>query len=152
MTMTPQQEIETAVRAALKAGDKLRLGTLRMLLTDVKNLRIEVGREIDEAELVTLARKAIKRRHDAAEGFRKGGREESAVKEEAEAVILAELLPPALDEDTLSEAIREFVAAEGLQGLKGMGPVMKAMKERYGSQADGATLSRIAREVLAETS
>lgn len=151
MTTTPQQEIESAVRAALKAGEKLRLATLRMLLTDIKNRRIELGRDIDQAELVALARKGIKRRHDAAEGFRKGGREESAAKEEAEAAILAELLPPALDEDTLRDAIREYVAAEGLQGPKGMGVVMKAMKERYAAQADGATLSRIAREVLAET-
>ncbi len=152
MSQSPQEKIESGVKAALKAGDKLRLQTLRMLLTDIKNLRIEVGREIEEAELVTLARKGIKRRHDAAEGFRKGGREESATKEEAEAAILAELLPPAIDEGVLREAIREFVVSEGLQGPKGMGPVMKAMKERYGSQADGAMLSRIAREVLAETS
>ena len=151
MTITPQQEIENAVKAALKAGDKLRLATLRMLLTDIKNLRIELGRDIDETELIALARKGIKRRHDAAEGFRQGGREESAVKEEAEAAILTELLPPALDEGTLRQAIRDFVAAEGLAGPKGMGPIMKTMKERYGSQADGATLSRIAREVLAET-
>lgn len=152
MATTPQQEIEAAVKAALKAGEKLRLATLRMLLTDIKNLRIEAGRDINEAELVGLARKGIKRRQEAAEGFRKGGREESAVKEEAEAVILTEFLPPALDESILRSAIQEVVATEQLQGPQGMGPIMKAMKQRYGAQVDGATLSRIAREVLAETS
>ena len=93
-------------------------------------------------------RKAIKQRGEAAEQFRAGGRPELADKEEREAAILEAYLPQQAGEAELRAAIAAFVAAEGLAGPKGIGPVMRAMLARFGAAADGATINRLAREIL----
>ena len=145
---TPQERLEADVKTAMKARDKERLGTLRMLLTDVKNEKIQLGADVDESTFITVVRRGIKRRRDAEKQYRDGNRPELADQEAREAVILEEYLPAQVDEATIRAAIEEVVAAENLEGPRGMGPIMKAMKARFGDNADGATLSRLAREVL----
>jgi len=134
----------------MKAGEKERLSTLRMLLTEVKNERIRRGGEVDEATFAGLTRKAIKQREEASEQYRKGGRPELADKEESEAELLAGYLPAQADEATIRAAVEALVAERGLSGPAAMGPVMKEVLARFGSAAAGATVSRIAREVLAK--
>ncbi|HZF10584.1 MAG TPA: GatB/YqeY domain-containing protein [Thermoanaerobaculia bacterium] len=151
-TPPPQQRLETDVKAAMKAGDKERLSTLRMLLSAVKNERIARGSEVDEAGFAALTRKAIKQREEAAEQYRKGGRPELAEKEEREGKLLAAYLPAQVDEAQLRTAIQALVAERGVAGNAGnaaMGPIMKEMMARFGATADGATISRLAREILA---
>ena len=148
-TTTPQQRIEADVKAAMKAGAKDKLSTLRMLLTEIKNERIRRQEEVDEAGFVSLVRKAIKQREEAAEGFHRGGREDMAEKEKAEGAFLAQYLPAQVDEGQIRAAIAELVASRGLSGPAAIGPIMKEMLARFGSSADGATINRIAREVLA---
>jgi uncharacterized protein len=145
----PQQRIEADVKEAMKSGQKERLSTLRMLLTDVKNDRIRRGGEVDEAGFVSLVRKAIKQREEAADQYRKGARPELAEKEEREAVLLAVYLPAQVDEAAIRAAVEQLVAERGLAGPAAMGVVMKETLARFGSSADGAAVSRIAREVLA---
>jgi uncharacterized protein YqeY len=147
-TTTPQQRIEADVKAALKAGEKEKLATLRMLLTALKNEKINRGADVDEEGFVSLVRKAIKQREEAATQYRQGGREELAAKEQSEGEILAAYLPAQVGEEQIRAAIEEFVAAQGLSGPAAMGAIMKEMKARFGSSADGATLNRIARETL----
>jgi uncharacterized protein len=149
-TTAPQQRIEADVKTAMKAGEKEKLSTLRMLLTEIKNERIRKGSDVDEAGFVSLVRKAIKQREDSVNQYRQGGREELAAKEEAEIRILAEYLPAQADEGQIRAAVEEFVAAEGLSGPAAIGRVMKEMLARFGSSADGATINRIAREALAK--
>jgi uncharacterized protein YqeY len=144
----PQQRIETELKAALKAGEKLRLQTMRLLLTEIKNERIRRGAEVDEAGFVALVRKAIKQREEAAAQYRAGQRAELAAKEESEAGILAGFLPAAADEGEVRAAIAALIAERGLAGPQAIGPVMKEMLARFGTRADGATLNRIARELL----
>jgi uncharacterized protein YqeY len=145
---TPQQRLETDLKAAMKAGEKERLSTLRMLLAEVKNERIRRGGEVDETAFAGLTRKAIKQREEAAEQYRKGERPELAEKEEGEAKLLAAYLPAQADEGAIRAAIVALVAERGLSGPAAMGPVMKEILARFGSAADGATVSRLAREVL----
>jgi uncharacterized protein YqeY len=147
---TPQERLEADLKTAMKAGEKERLSTLRMLLAEVKNERIRRGGEVDEASFASLTRKAIKQREEAAEQFRKGGRPELADKEESEGRLLAAYLPAQVDEGTLRAAIEALVAERGLSGPAAMGPVMKEILGRFGSAADGAVVSRLAREVLAK--
>jgi uncharacterized protein YqeY len=144
----PQQRIEAEVKAALKSGDKLRLQTLRLLLGELKNERIRRGAEVDEAGFVALVRKAIKQREEAATQFRAGQRQELAAKEESEAAILATFLPAAADEGEIRSAVAALIAERGLSGPQAIGPIMKEMLARFGTSADGATLNRIARELL----
>ncbi|HUO87138.1 MAG TPA: GatB/YqeY domain-containing protein [Thermoanaerobaculia bacterium] len=145
---TPQEQVEADVKAALKKGDKERLGTLRMLLAEIKNERIRRGGEVDEAAMAALVRKAIKQRHEAAEQFRRGDREESAVREEREAAILGDYLPQQASEEEIRAVVERLVREEDLSGPAAMGQVMRETIARFGPRADGGTVNRIAREVL----
>ncbi len=132
----------------MKAGEKERVGTLRMLLTDLKNERIRRGEEVDEAGFTGLVRKGIKQREESAEQFEKGDREESAAKERREAEILAAYLPAGPSEAEIRSAAESYVAEHDLSGMAAMGRVMPAMIERFEGRADNSVLSRIVREVL----
>jgi uncharacterized protein len=148
MATSPQQRIESDLKAALKAGEKERVSTLRLLLTDLKNERIRRGAEVDEPGFVALVRKAVKQREESSAQYRQGARPELAEKEEREARLLTGYLPAQADEGQIRAAIEELAAARGLAGPAAIGPVMKEMLARFGSAADGATINRIAREVL----
>ena len=138
------------MKTAMKSGEKEKLSTLRMLLTEIKNERIRRGSDVDEAGFVSLVRKAIKQREESAAQYRNGGREELAAKEESELKMLSGYLPAQVDEGQIRAAIEEVVDAKGLSGPAAMGPIMKEVLARFGSSADGATINRIAREVLAK--
>jgi len=90
---TPQERIETEVKQALKAGDKERLSTLRMLLNAIKNERIRTGQEVDESTFLKLVRKGIKQRQESSQLYRQGGRQELAEQEEREAAIRKSIYP-----------------------------------------------------------
>ena len=150
MDMTPQQRIEADVKAAMKSGEKEKLSTLRMLLTEIKNERIRKGSDVDEAGFVSLVRKTIKQREESVAQYRKGNREDLAAKEESEKEFLTTFLPAQVDEGQLRAAIQEIVDERGLSGPAGIGQVMKEMIARFGSSADGSTINRIAREILAK--
>ncbi len=145
---TPLQTVQNHLKEAMKAKDKERLGTLRMLLTAVKNDQIEQGNELDEDGFLAVVRRLVKQRKDSATQYRNAGRDELADKEEREIVILEAYLPAQVDEADLHAAIAELIKAEGLEGPKGIGPVMKAMMQKFGATADGGTINKIARELL----
>lgn len=148
---SPLEKIQNDLKMALKAGEKEKVATLRLLLSGIENERIRIGSALDEAGFLKLVRKSIKQRKDSAEQYRKGGREELAAREEREAEILNAYLPPAIDEDEIRAALREFIAAEGLSGPGAIGPIMKAMLARFAGQSDGGTINRLAREILDES-
>jgi hypothetical protein len=147
---TPQQRIESDLRVAMKAGEKERVGTLRMLLAELKNERIRRGAEVDEAGFVAQVRKGIKQREEAAEQFDKGARPEQAAKERREGEILGSYLPAGPSESEIRAAVAAYVAEQGLSGPQAMGKVMPAMIQRFAGRADNAVLSRIVRDVLVE--
>jgi hypothetical protein len=144
---TPRAEVERDIKEALRARETERLQTLRMLLADVKNKSIELGRDLERDEFSALVRKGIKQRHEAAQQY-EGRRPELQAKELREAAHLERYLPEQVSEDDLRQAIRELIAERGLTGAAAIGPVMKEMMKRFGSTTDGATVNRIAREVL----
>jgi uncharacterized protein YqeY len=148
MTMPPQARVEGDLKAALKAGDKERLSVLRLLLTEVKNERIRLRGEVDDAAFTALVRRAIKQREESSAQYRKGNRPDLAAREESEAALLAAYLPAQLGEEQIRAALRELVAARGLSGPGALGAVMKESRQLFGGAADNATVSRIAREVL----
>jgi len=149
----PRERVESDLKAAMRAGDKERLGTLRLLLSELKNQEIRSrgeggGGKLDDEAFAGVVRKGIKQREEAAEQFRKGGREDAAAREEREAEILAGYLPEQAGEDEIRAAVEAFVAEEKLEGRAAIGRLMQAMIARFGARADGATIHRIAREVL----
>ncbi|MDA8018762.1 MAG: GatB/YqeY domain-containing protein [Thermoanaerobaculia bacterium] len=145
---TPQERLQDDLKAAMKARDKERLSTLRMLLTAVKNERIASGEELGEDAFLTVVKRLVKQRRDSVEQYRSGGREELADKEDREIRVLEEYLPEQVSEDDIRSAVEAFVAENDLSGPRGIGPVMKEMLARFGAAADGSAISRIARDVL----
>jgi uncharacterized protein YqeY len=151
---SPQSRLEDDVKTALKAGDKERVSTLRMLLAEVKNeaLKGATGTtEVGEEAFVGLVKKAIKRRQEATALYRQGGRPELADKEEREAIVLQDYLPQQVSEAEIRAAVADWLASPGTDraaGMALMGGAMKALKERFGASADGAMLSRVVRESL----
>ncbi len=145
---SPQEKIQSELAAAMKASDKERTSTLRMLLTALKNERIAQGEEIDEAGFLKIVQKSIKQRRESAELYDKGGRDELAAKERGEIEILEAYLPEQAGQDEIRSAIEAFVADNDLAGPQAIGQVMKAMMARFAGSADGSVVSRIAREVL----
>ena len=149
----PGERVASDLKSAIRAGNRERVGTLRLLLADLKNQEIRDrgeggGGRLDDEAFAGVVRKGIKQRKEAAEQFRKGGREEAAAREEREAEILAGYLPAQAGEDEIRAAIEAFVEEQGLEGRAAIGRLMQAMIARFGARADGATINRIAREVL----
>ena len=145
MADTLKDTIRNDLNAARRERDKLRTTVLTTFLSEIRNKEIDVGHELDDAEVQGVATTAIKRRREAAEQMRAGAREELAQKEEQEAAILQAYLPPQLGEDEVRAMVREAIAA----GAKDIGGVMKAVSPRTKGQFDGRELNRIAREELA---
>lgn len=99
--MDAYDRISADLKTAMKAGDKERLATLRLLLTAIQNERIASGSAVDDDKLMTLVQRAVKQRRESADAYRGGGREEAAAREEREIAILEEYLPEPVDEETL---------------------------------------------------
>lgn len=139
-----KEQIRGDLNTARRERDKLRTTVLTTLLSDLRNREIEVGHELADEEVLPVVNSGIKRRREAAEQMRAGGREELALKEEEEARILAVYLPPQLDEGAVRGFVREAIAG----GAKELGGVMKAVMPRVKGQFDGKELNRIVREEL----
>jgi len=145
MADTLKDTIRDDLNAARRERDKLRTTVLTTFLAEIRNKEIDLGRELADADVHGVATTAIKRRREAAEQMRAGGREELAQKEDSEAVILQAYLPPQLGEPEVRAMVREAIAA----GASDIGGVMKAVSPRTRGQFDGRELNRIAREELA---
>ncbi|OLE74646.1 MAG: glutamyl-tRNA amidotransferase [Acidobacteria bacterium 13_1_20CM_2_57_8] len=147
--MTLQEKIQAHITDAMRGKDSLRLNTLRMMKSAVKNKEIEKMKALEEGEVLSIFGTLVKQRKDSIEQFRKGGREELAQKEEAEIKIIEEYLPAAASEDDIRRAIDEAVQETGATSMKDMGKVMKAALARLaGKTADGARVSQIVKEKL----
>jgi len=140
--------LQEDIKNALRAGESEKLGTLRMLLTDVRNKAIELRRDVEEPEFLALVQKAIKQRREAADQFEAGDRLELAEKEMREAVFLDAYLPDQLSDDEIRGHVAAYVSEQGLEGPAAIGIVMKEMLQRFSGSADGASINRIAREIL----
>ncbi|HST41989.1 MAG TPA: GatB/YqeY domain-containing protein [Conexibacter sp.] len=141
--MTVAERLRTDITAAMKAGDRERVGALRLVLSELQ----KSVKEGDGDELAVLRRER-KRRLDAAEQFQGGGREELAVKESAEAELIAGYMPAELSDAEVDALVAEAVAETGASSPKEMGAVMKATMARVAGRADGKRVSARVREAL----
>lgn len=142
------EQLNEDMKTALKAGDKARLGVVRMLISELKNARIAAGGELDEADEQKVLTSYAKKRREAMEAARDGGREELAEKEQFELDVTMGYLPEQLSEDDIRRLVEKHVRASGADGPQAFGVVMKAVMAEVGSQADGKVVSAIVREVL----
>ena len=135
------------MKTAMKAGDKTRLGTIRMLMSELKNAKIAKGDDLDEAEEQKILASYAKKRKESIAAARDAGREEMAGQEEQEHNITMEYLPEQIGEDDLRGIVQRHIEASG-GGVQAFGLVMKAVMAEVGSQADGRTVSALVKEML----
>jgi uncharacterized protein YqeY len=141
--VTVADQLRTDITAAMKAGDRERVGALRLVLSELQ----KSVKEGDGDELAVLRRER-KRRLDAAQQFQGGGREELAARESAEAELIATYLPAELSDAEIDALVAEAVAETGASSPKEMGVVMKATMGRVAGRADGKRVSARVREAL----
>ena len=126
----------------MKARDEARLSSLRMMKSALKKHEVDAMKPLDEAAEMQVLKSMVKQRVEAAEAFRKGGREEMAAKEDAERKLIESYLPAAASEAEMEAAIQAALKETGVTSLKQMGVVMKAAQARLaGKTVDGKTLS-----------
>ena len=139
-----KQKLQEDLKAAMKSSDKLRTMTLRGVLAEITRVEKDVRREANETEIVQIIKRERTRRDETLGFARQGGRADLVAQNEEEARVLDSYLPAALSEDELRAAIAEQVAA----GVQQMGPLMKALKDRFGAQLDGRVASQLVKEAL----
>ena len=143
-----REQIREETTTAMKAGDKLRVGTLRLLSASITNREKEVGHELDDDEVRDVAAKEVKKRTEAMEAFAGAGRDELAEKESAEREVLRPYAPAQLDEAAVVAVVDEVIAATRASGPGDMGTVMGQVMGRLKGRADGSAVQRLVRERL----
>lgn len=141
--MTVAEQLKTDLTTAMKAGEKERVGALRLILSELQKDAKEGAN--DE---VAVLRRERKRRLDAATQFRDGGRAELATQEESEAELIASYLPQELSDDEIAAIVADAVSETGASSPKDMGQVMKAAMAKVAGRADGKRVSARVQEAL----
>jgi uncharacterized protein len=147
---TLKQKAHEEMTAALKAGERVRLGALRMLFAAITNREKEVRRELSDDEVREVAGKEVKKRLESIEAFESAGRLELAEKERAEREVLEVYAPEQLDEAAVDALIDEALASTGATSVKEMGKVMGAVMGKAKGGVDGTLVQRKVRERLGE--
>ncbi|MEL5849286.1 MAG: GatB/YqeY domain-containing protein [Candidatus Igneacidithiobacillus chanchocoensis] len=139
--MSLREQIQDDMKAAMRARESERLGTIRMLLAAIKQREVDERRDLSDADVLAIVEKSIKQRKESARQFRDGGRPELAEKEEAEIVFLQPYLPAALDAAEIDQLIATAVAEAGAQGPRDLGKVLGVLRPQVQGRVDMAMLS-----------
>lgn len=143
-----RDDITKGITESMKAGQKERLSTLRMLLSAIKYKEVDAKHQLGDEEVVAVVSTLVKQRLDSIEQFTKGNRPDLADKEQAELVILKAYLPPQLSADEIREIVKKAAAETGASGAKDMGKLMKAVMPHVKGKSDGKLVNDIVKEVL----
>lgn len=137
------ERLSAQIKEALKAGDRTRLDTLRLLAAAVRNREVELRHDLTEEELVEVAGREVKRRKEAAEAYAEAGRAELAEKERKEQGVLEAFLPAPLSPPEVEASVEEAVGATGASGPKDVGKVIGYVMAHNKGRVDGAEVKRM---------
>jgi uncharacterized protein YqeY len=147
-----REKITEALKSAIKAGDRRRTATLRLINAAIQDRDIAhrgVGKDpVTDEEIMQILAKMIKQREESAKAFEDGGRLELAAQERDEIKIIQEFLPRQLGEEAVKQACEQVVREVGAEGLRDMGRCISALKERYPGQMDFGKASGIVKDLL----
>lgn len=146
--MSLTENLNTAMKEAMKAKDSLRLSAIRLIRSAIKNREIEERRELDDQGVIAVLSTLAKQRRDSVDAYRQSNREDLAEKEEKELAVIQEFLPRPLTEDEIRTLIDEAVAESGASGMKDMGKVMKSVTAKTTGRADGRLVSELVKARL----
>lgn len=136
------------MKAAMKARDKPRLGTIRLIQAEFKRIEVDERIDIDDARALTILDKMVKQRRDSATQYRDANREELAAQEDLEIAVIQEFLPEQLGEAEIAQAIDEALAAIDATGMAAMGPLMAALKPKMQGRANMGEVSKLVKAKL----
>ena len=153
MSESIRDHINSEVKTAMKAKDKRRLSTLRLISAafkdrDIQNRGTGKDESLDEAGMLAILGKMVKQRRESAQTYTDGGRPELAKGEVEEIAIIEEFMPKQMSQEEARTAVTQVVSAIGAQGLKDMGKAMAAVKEKYAGQMDMSKASAVVKELL----
>lgn len=146
-----RDDVTAKMKDAMKSGDKVRVGALRLVMAALKEREIEArgaGKIVSRADELALLTKMVKSRQESLAIYRQAGREDLAAQESAEIAVIGEFLPKQMDEAEVNAAAKAAIAATGAASLKDMGKVVAALKDGYPGQMDFAKASAIVKALL----
>ncbi len=145
-----RQKLTDDMKAAMKAGEKDKLATIRLVISEVKKADVAVAGqpELDDAGIMSVMNKMLKQRRDSVEQFTNGGRKDLADKETAEIAVIEAYLPKQMSEADSKAAIAALITEVGAAGRKDMGKVMGALKAKFAGQMDMGKASGWVKEIL----
>lgn len=146
--MTLVEKINSDLIGAMKNRDELRLKVLRMLKSELKYKAIDTGEDLSDDDAVAVLSSAAKKRKEAVDEYRRGGREDLAEQEMAESEIIKEYLPEQLSENELKILVEKAVAETGAESVKDLGAVMKVLMPQIRGRADGKSVNIVVRNIL----
>ena len=147
--MSLKEKITDDMKAAMRAKDSERLGTIRLLTAAMKQKEVDERVELDDVAVIGIVDKMLKQRKDSIEAFEKAGRQDLADKEKAEVAVLQAYLPARLSADEVAAEVKAIVAELGAKGPGDMGKVMGAVKSRLAGKADMGQVSAAVKAALA---
>lgn len=144
-----ENKIKENLKQAMVSRNEIEVSTLRLLLSEINNLRIQKRAEqLEESDIISVVQRELKKRKEAVEGYRKGNREELAQKEEAEAKVLEKYLPEQLSDEELTKIVEDFINNIGAKSLADMGRVIGTVMGKVGQGASGSRVSALVKEKL----
>ncbi len=146
--MSLKERLKADMKEAMKAKDKVKLSTIRMINSLIKNAEIEKRGELTDEEIIQLLMKYAKQRKESIEMYEKGGRQDLVEKEKAELAVVESYLPKQMSEEEIREIVKQTIEEVGASSVKDMGKVMKAVMPKVKGRADGSVVNRIVKELL----
>lgn len=143
-----EEKIHRDLKQAQLNRDEVKVSTLRLLLSEIKNTQIAKSSQLTDQDVVGVIQKEVKKRKEAAQGFLGGGRQDSALKEESEANILEGYLPHQLSDEELTKIVADTINEVGATSIAEMGRVIGIVMRKVSGQADGGRVSQMARQKL----
>lgn len=147
--MTLKAQLTSDMKTAMKAGDKPRLGVIRLVNAAIKQREVDERIELDDAQVLAVLEKMVKQRRDSISQYDAANRQDLADIERAEMAVIESYLPEKLGEDAIRAAIDEAIAATGASGPADMGKLMGVLKPRLAGQADMGEVSKLVKQRLA---
>jgi len=142
------EKLQQDLKKAQLARSEIEVSTLRLLLSEIKNLEIAKGKELIDQDIISVIQKEVKKRQEASVAFRQGGREDSAQREVAELAILKTYLPDQLSTEELTKIVEESINEVGAKTIQDMGKVMGIAMGKVAGKADGGAVSALVKEKL----
>jgi len=146
--MNLKEKLLSDMKEAMKSKDSLKLGTIRSVIAAVKNQEIDLRKDLDEEDVLTIVSREVKKRKEAASLYKKGKRPELEDKEIQEMKILQTYLPEQISEEDLRQRIQEVIEETGAEGMKDFGKIMKTLVPEFKGKADNALIKELASEFL----